>query len=85
MRLRCLVCGNQGKFTAEAKANINVVINNKGELISQGTSMSPNLAKDVVILRPWKCNSCGAADRIEDLDKKKGTTEDATGRETAEN
>jgi hypothetical protein len=83
MELRCLVCGNKSKFTAEAKANVHVIIDGKGNLLSPRPAQQ-SIVKDAVILIPWKCNSCGAVDRIEDLEKK-GTNEDAADGKDPEN
>lgn len=69
MNLRCKVCGNNGKFTAEAQANIHVVINAHGDVIN--TRPFQQTYKNVTVLKPWKCNSCGAVGKLEDLDTEK--------------
>ena len=76
MKLRCTICGNESRFTAEARANIFVTIDGEGKVVNPRAAQQQ--LKNIIVLRPWKCNSCGAVDRIEDLDKK-GAKEDATG------
>jgi hypothetical protein len=78
MKLRCSICGNANRFTAEAKANVFVIIDGEGKLINPRPLQQQ--FKQIVVLKPWKCNSCGAVDTIEDLDKK-GANGDATSSE----
>ena len=66
MKLRCSVCDNTSRFTAEAKANVFVVIDGEGKIINPRTGQTP--VTNIVVLKPWKYNSCGAVDRIQDLD-----------------
>jgi hypothetical protein len=74
MQLECTVCGNRNRFTAEAKANINVIIDGHGTIIN--TRPGQQQYKDIVIIKPWKCNSCGSTGTIRDLDaEKKGSGE----------
>jgi hypothetical protein len=64
MKLKCLVCGNENSFTAEAQATIDVVISGDGKITS--TRPFQQIYKDVSVQKPWKCNTCGSVGKIQD-------------------
>jgi len=59
---------------AEARHNIFVDIDGDGKITDNRKEHQQYKDKEIIVLKPWKCNSCGSGGRIEDLDKKAGGT-----------
>ena len=66
MTLKCTECENTQTFTATAQAAINVEIDGNKQVINSrpGQQTLDNL----IVMKPWKCNVCGAANKIIDTD-----------------
>jgi hypothetical protein len=73
MKLRCEECGNMDLFTATAQTEIDVIIDGSGNILDPRASQQT--LDNIVVVRPWKCNLCGTANKIIDLEE--GTNDSA--------
>jgi len=67
MKFVCVECENESKFMATANAQLQVIVDGRGNVVDPRAS--DQILDNLTQIRPWKCNVCGATD-IKDMEGK---------------